>query len=149
MFGFLPQRLSRFAFVALFALAATVAVTDGVLAATRVLSGTHSFGSIAAACGANGGTMTVHASGGYGCVGKGGSVDCNASGKCTGGCNSSSKCASVVKALNGGERPPSSSSAGNASASGTANSDKHPITNANQPVAVGRVGAGHSGGGKH
>jgi hypothetical protein len=51
----------------------------------------------------------------------------------------------VVRSPKGVLHPPSSSSAGNASTSGTTNNDKHPITNVNQPVAVGRVGGGHSG----
>ncbi len=144
------RQLARVAFAAILAFGALLVLADVSSAASRKLSGTHSAGEIKAACDANGGVFSTGASsaaGGYMCVGSGGIVDCTTKGKCTGYCT---KCASVAKGtgLNGILRPPGS--AGTAStAGGTANKNKLPLHNVNQPIVVQHSGGARSGGSKH
>jgi hypothetical protein len=69
-----------------------------VSAAEKVLSGRHSFGEVAAACG-SGGHFAVAMSGGYSCSAESGNtVVCNAKGQCTSSCYGKN-CPAVVKGL--------------------------------------------------
>ena len=140
-------KLARLACVVCLAVAATVllAVTaaDSAAAATRKLSGTHTSAEIGSTCATAGGVYYPTQGGGYGCATEKGKVECTKAGKCTGTC---SNCANVVRGVNGVLRPPAS--AGTASAAGGATSNKIPVNNTNQPVAVQHAG-GHSSNAKH
>jgi apolipoprotein N-acyltransferase len=144
----LPSRqFARFVGIAALTCAAAAFLMNTASASEKVMSGTHSFGQVAAACGSSGGQFTVSASGGYGCIGEKTGVACNAKGQCTAICYSG-KCPAIAKGLNGALRPPAS--AGTASAaSGTATKNKLPLHNVNQPVVVQRSGGARSGGSKH
>jgi predicted Rdx family selenoprotein len=144
----LPSRqFARVVGIAALTCAAAAFLVNSAWASEKVLSGTHTFGQVAAACGSSGGQFTVAASGGYGCIGEKTGVACNAKGQCTAICYSG-KCPAIAKGLNGVLRPPAS--AGTASAAvGTGSKNKPPLHNVNQPVVVQRSGGAHSGGSKH
>jgi hypothetical protein len=137
-------KLARLLVVAALTFAATLLLADPGSAAARKLSGTYSDSKIQDICTGAGGAYYGKGTGGsgqyYGCSTAGATITCT-KGVCT--CAGGKNCAAVAKGGGSGERPPSSSSAGNASASGTRDNNKHPITNVNQPVAVGR--SSHSG----
>jgi hypothetical protein len=144
MSTFLVRRRSHLVIGIILACTATALPVDTGLAATKVLSGHHGEAEIQSACGAAGGTFHS-GNGNYGCFTDKGAVNCNSKGLCVGEC---SKCAQVAKGVSGVLRPPAS--AGTAlAAGGTTNSNKHPITNVNQPVAAEHFGGSHSGGSKH
>ncbi len=145
MLANLSRKFARLGLTVALACGLTLLAANAGLAATKVLSGTHSFGQVAAACGAAGSTFVVHQSGGYDCAANGNLVSCNGKGKCTGTCDKA--CASIAKGLNGVLRPPAS--AGTASAARTTGSNaKAPLRNVNQPVVVQHFGGAHSGGSK-
>ena len=142
MSNHLFRKLVRVALIAALACGTAVIAANEASAATKVLSGTHSFGQVAAACGGSGGQFNVSASGGYGCQTTSGSttgIQCNAKGQCVVFC--SGKCPAVVRGLNGALRPPSN--AGTAAAAGGTRRKNPPLQSVNQPV-VQRSGGVHS-----
>jgi hypothetical protein len=141
MFHPSARPLARNALTALLACAAATLLADAASAATKV-SGTHSFGQVAAACGAAGGSFNVHTSGGYSCTMSDlTQVTCNAKGQCTSTCGT--KTCAASRGLKGVLRPPAS--AGTASAARGASANNNPPAHSiNHPVVVQR-----SGGSKH
>ena len=96
---FTPRTRSRGHILATVILAATAigVVTDVAIAATVVISGTHSASSIKAACDGAGGVFQSGSSG-YFCHAEKGSVTCDLKGKCTGNCGN---CAATPGASRG------------------------------------------------
>ena len=143
MSTFLLYRFSRPAVIVILACTAVVLLAHAGLAATKVLSGTHSESEIKSTCSAAGGTFTGGSGAAYGCFTDKGAVNCNSKGLCVGEC---AKCAQVAKGVTGVLRPPAS--AGAASAAGrTTTTRRLPVNNVNQSVASQR--SGQSGGTKH
>jgi len=162
MINFASRKRARLAFIAVLAGTATLLLTETGSAAEHQLPGTHSFGKVAAECGASGGDFSVSSDGSYGCglVKDGGVtvVDCTAKGSCV--C-SGPQCAAVVKRGLNGVRPPASAGTASSAGGGTSTKRKIPVNQVGglktsggttgggtHPVVLQRS-EGHSGGSKH
>lgn len=122
----LRRKCATVALLVAFAGGATALLPGAAVAKQRVLSGTHSFGSVAAACGGAGGDFHVATSGGYSCTTATGVVSCNAKGQCTGSCNAKT-CPANVRGLNGILRPPASAGTTYAASRNVPNETNKPV----------------------